>query len=159
MTWKKWLMIAVTAGALLLLVSTVKIKDAPAQSASWPLAWTVPTDNVGVTTYKMFWSAATPDTTGLVSWENAGALPATMPAGILAWTNNANNMNGPVPLLAGSAQTFSIPFTFAAAVKYYSMVKSCDAAGNCSYSNFATRITQTVDTLPPKPITDLRTAP
>ena len=130
-----------------------------AQSSSWPLLWTAPSDNVGVTSYKVFWSASLPDTTGLSIWLNGGGTSATMPAGILAWTNVANNTLGPAVLAAGSAQSFSILFSFTGGVKYWSMVKSCDAAGNCAYSNFAIRTTQVVDTAPPMAIRDLHTGP
>jgi len=139
-------------------VATV-VPSCQAQSSSWPLTWTAPSDNVGVTTYKVFWSAATPDTTGFTAWLNGGGTPATMPAGILAWTNNANNVNGPAPLPPGSAQSYSIVSSFTGGVKYWAMVKSCDLAGNCAYSNFAMRTTQVVDTAPPLVVRDLRTGP
>lgn len=149
-----WLVVFVSALCLLFVATAAK-----AQSATWPLLWTAPSDNVGVVSYKVFWSPTTPDTTGLTTWLNGGGTATTMPSGILTWTNSANNTNGPAPLAAGSSQSFSIVFSFLAGVKYWTMVKSCDAAGNCSYSNFAIRTTQTVDTAPPLVVRDLRTGP
>ena len=136
-----------------------------AQSATWPLSWTAPGDDGAsgtVSLYRMSWSSTTPDTTGLTTWIGAGAPAdsAHSPLGIWKWINQvANTGPGPTPLPAGSAQNYSIAYSFLGGVKYWAMVTACDEAGNCARSNFATRITQTVDVAPPRGITDLRTGP
>ena len=151
---------AICLGALVL--SLLSPGCAQAQSSSWPLAWTASGDDstAGTATSLMvFYSPTLPDTTGLTAWLNAGGTATTRPAGITTWINGASNAVGPTPLPAGSAQAFTIAASFLGGVKYWAMVRTCDDAGNCAYSNFAVRTTQVVDVWPPRPVRDLRNGP
>jgi len=158
------------AGAILSLAITSAACEKPhAQVPSVTLDWTATGDDGAVGTaasYKVFWSSATPDTTGYSAWLNAGAPVGSTPAGILAWVNSAKNATGPVPLVAGSAMSFTITDSFLAGGKYWFMVTACDdglpaqtgqnPVPNCARSNFTTKVIPTVDTIAPAAIFNLR---
>lgn len=144
---------------IILLLLLFSFASAEAQVTSINLSWTA-TGNDGMvgtaTSILVFYSSTTPDSTGLTPWLDKDGLASDRPVGITNWINQAKNKIGPTPLIAGSIQNFAVQDTFPANVKQWFMVRTCDATGNCSYSNFTNYIPSLVDIIAPKPVRDLK---